>query len=67
MRCKLSQKADVFTFHLTRKRQQDKVMREVRALANLDHPRIVRYFTSWAGKAPSNLKVLAALKSSESM
>lgn len=34
------------------KAARDKVMREVRALAQLDHPRIVRYFNSWVEKAP---------------
>lgn len=27
-------------------------MREVHALAQLDHPHIVRYFNSWVEKAP---------------
>ena len=35
------------------KAARDKVMREVRALAQLDHPRIVRYFNSWVEKAPA--------------
>lgn len=34
------------------KAAREKVMREVRALALLDHPRIVRYFNSWVEKAP---------------
>ena len=34
---------------------REKVMREVRALAQLDHPRIVRYFISWVEKAPVGL------------
>lgn len=35
------------------KAAKDKVMREVRALAQLDHPRIVRYFNSWVEMAPA--------------
>ena len=35
------------------KSAREKVMREVHALAQLDHPRIVRYFHSWVEKAPS--------------
>lgn len=31
---------------------RDKVMREVHALAQLDHPQIVRYFNSWVERAP---------------
>ena len=31
---------------------RDKVMREVRALAQLDHPTIIRYYNSWVEKAP---------------
>lgn len=34
------------------KAAREKVMREVRALAQLEHPRIVRYFNSWVEKAP---------------
>lgn len=36
----------------TSKSSKEKVMREVHALARLDHPRIVRYFHSWVEKAP---------------
>ena len=32
----------------TAKSAQTKVMREVKAQVKLDHPNIVRYFTSWA-------------------
>lgn len=35
-----------------KKAAREKVMREVRALAQLDHVRIVRYFNSWVEKAP---------------
>ena len=34
------------------KSARDKVMREVRALAQLDHPTIIRYYNSWVEKAP---------------
>ncbi|XP_064382382.1 eukaryotic translation initiation factor 2-alpha kinase 3-like isoform X3 [Halichondria panicea] len=36
----------------TSKSAKEKVMREVHALARLDHPAIVRYFHSWVEKAP---------------
>ena len=35
-------------FRLYSKSAQTKVMREVKAQVKLDHPNIVRYFTSWA-------------------
>ena len=35
-----------------RKSARVKVMREVHALAQLDHPKIVRYFHSWVEQAP---------------
>lgn len=53
-----------------RKSDQEKVMREAVSLARLDHPKIVRYYTSWIEKAPpgwSEKDLWAALKSSESM
>ena len=53
-----------------RKSDQEKVMREAVSLARLDHPKIVRYYTSWIEKAPpgwSENELWAALKSSESM
>ena len=53
-----------------RKSDQEKVMREVVSLAHLDHPKIVRYYTSWIERAPpgwSENELWAALKSSESM
>ena len=34
------------------KSSREKVMREVRALAQLDHPTIIRYYNSWVEKAP---------------
>lgn len=34
------------------KSAREKVMREVRALAQLDHPTIIRYYNSWVEKAP---------------
>ena len=45
-------------------------MREAEVLAQLDHSRIVRYYTSWIERAPprwSEKELWAALKSSESM
>ncbi len=36
--------------------KQDKVKEEVRALANLNHLHIVRYFSSWMEKAPDGWK-----------
>lgn len=33
------------------KSSREKVMREVRALAQLDHPTIIRYYNSWVEKA----------------
>lgn len=35
-----------------RKSAREKVMREVHALAQLDHANIVRYFHSWVEQAP---------------
>ena len=37
---------------LYRKSAREKVMREVHALAQLDHANIVRYFHSWVEQAP---------------
>ena len=34
-------------FYLFRVTGREKVMREVKALAQLDHPNIVRYFSAW--------------------
>ena len=45
-------------------------MREVRALAQLDHMHIVRYHTSWKERAPdgwSEMKLWSAVQSSESL
>jgi serine/threonine protein kinase len=36
----------------TKKFAREKVMREVHALAQLEHPAIVRYFSSWVEQAP---------------
>ncbi|XP_065556872.1 eukaryotic translation initiation factor 2-alpha kinase-like isoform X2 [Artemia franciscana] len=36
-----------------RPRKREKVIREVKALANLDHPNIVRYFNSWLEEPPA--------------
>jgi len=46
------------------------VVREVRALAKLNHPKIVRYYTSWVEDAPPDWhekEIWKALRSSESM
>ena len=45
---------DAWIFYFQRKFARDKVMREVHALAQLDHPAIVRYFSSWVERAPHN-------------
>lgn len=42
------------------KSARQKVMREVHALAQLDHPKIVRYFHSWLEQAPSSWSELEA-------
>ena len=52
-----------------RKSARQKVMREVHALAQLDHPKIVRYFHSWLEQAPpgwSDLEEWAPLSRRES-
>ncbi|XP_064395058.1 uncharacterized protein LOC135342289 isoform X2 [Halichondria panicea] len=51
-------------------KKQDKVLREVMALANLEHTHIVRYHTSWKEKAPdgwATKELWSMLKSSDSL
>ncbi len=51
-------------------KKQDKVLREVMALANLEHTHIVRYHTSWKEKAPdgwATKELWSLLKSSDSL
>jgi hypothetical protein len=40
-----------------RKENQEKVLREVRALAALDHSNIVRYFHTWLEQPPPDWKL----------
>lgn len=42
----------LYTCYFCRKSAREKVMREVHALAQLDHANIVRYFHSWVEQAP---------------
>jgi serine/threonine protein kinase len=45
-----------------RPEDQKKVMREVQALAQLDHPNIVRYYHSWVERAPANWRRISPWK-----